>query len=24
VLLHVNHGEFRLEEDADVRHVRFR
>jgi len=24
VLMHVNHGELRLEEDADVRHVRFR
>ena len=24
VLMHVVHGELRLEEDADVRHVRFR
>lgn len=24
VLMHVTHGELRLEEDADVRHVRFR
>jgi hypothetical protein len=24
VLIHVRHGELRLEEDADVRHIRFR
>lgn len=24
VLLHLHHGELRLEEDADVRHIRFR
>ena len=24
VLMHVSHGELRLEEDADVRHIRFR
>lgn len=24
VLLHLHHGELRLEEDADVRHIRYR